>query len=146
MMRREIEKLQNLLNIIPPLLRGLDEIAFSHKPAPDIWSSKEIIGHLIDEATNNHQTLVRSQLEDVSLNYYDLHYWNRFGFYNRMSQQEIILLWETYNRQLLQSIRIIPDEYLNRECTTGAGMLNMKFLIRNYLEDLELHLALVISY
>ena len=145
-MQKEIDRLQYLLTIIPPLLRVLDKEEFERKPSADIWSPKEIIGHLIDEATNNHQTLVRSQLEQESQQFYDLHYWNRFGFYNRMSQQEVILLWETYNRQLLQSIKSIPGEYLNRECNTVAGRLSMRFLVRNYLQDMELHLGMVVSY
>jgi hypothetical protein len=31
------------------------------KPAPDRWSKKEILGHLIDSAANNHQRFVRAQ-------------------------------------------------------------------------------------
>jgi hypothetical protein len=147
MIRKEIERLQYLLTTIPHLLRDLDEERFSFKPDPDIWSSKEIIGHLIDEATNNYQTLARLQLEQDSQIFYDLHYWNRFGFYNKVSLLHIIFLWETYNRQLLDLIKAIPEEYLQRECYTGgAGMLSIEFLIRNYLENMELHLAVIVCY
>ena len=34
------------------------------RPAPDKWSPKEIIGHLIDSASNNHGRFVRAQLQD----------------------------------------------------------------------------------
>jgi hypothetical protein len=116
------------------------------KFSPGIWSPKEIIGHLIDEATNNYQTLARTQLEQESQNFYDLHQWNKFGFYNTESQHQIIFLWETYNRQLLQLIKSLPEEYLQKECYTASGMLTIEFIIRNYVEDLELHLAPLVSY
>jgi hypothetical protein len=63
-----------------------------------------------------------------------------------MSLLHIIFLWETYNRQLLDLLKRMSEEYLQRECYTNAGMLSMEFLIRNYLENMELHLAVVVCY
>jgi hypothetical protein len=34
------------------------------RPAPGKWSPKEIVGHLIDSASNNHGRFVRAQLRD----------------------------------------------------------------------------------
>ena len=62
MIRKEIDRLQYLCVVIPQLLRALDEETFTLKFSPDIRSPKEILGHLIDEATNNYQTLARTQL------------------------------------------------------------------------------------
>ena len=146
MIRKEIDRLQYLCTVIPQLLRDLDEETFTFKFSPDNWSPKEILGHLIDEATNNYQTLARTQLEQESQNFYDLHHWNRFGFYNKESQHQIIFLWETYNRQLLQLIKSIPEAYLQKECYTASGLLSIQSIIRNYMEELELHLALFVNY
>ena len=33
-------------------------------PAPGKWSKKEIVGHLIDSAANNHSRFVRAQLQE----------------------------------------------------------------------------------
>jgi hypothetical protein len=41
---------------------AMPEAEVARKPAPDRWSKKEILGHLIDSAGNNHQRFVRSQL------------------------------------------------------------------------------------
>ena len=38
-------------------LRRMDEATASKRPAPGKWSKKEILGHLIDSAANNHQTI-----------------------------------------------------------------------------------------
>ena len=42
-------------------LRSINEADAATKSRPDIWSIKEIIGHLIDSAANNHQRFVRAQ-------------------------------------------------------------------------------------
>src|SRR3954454_379225 len=42
-------------------LHLLDESHVSHRPAPDRWTIKEVIGHLIDSCANNHQRFVRAQ-------------------------------------------------------------------------------------
>ncbi|MCH8286843.1 DinB family protein [candidate division KSB1 bacterium] len=46
-------------------LKNYDESAVSRNPAPGKWSVKEIIGHLIDSAVNNHHRFIRAQREDV---------------------------------------------------------------------------------
>ena len=66
-----IKRLEFLCVIIPPLLNEMGEPAFSLKPAANKWSPKEIIGHLIDSATNNHQRFVRVQFEDTPAIVYD---------------------------------------------------------------------------
>lgn len=146
MKQKAIERLQYLCAIIPQLLREIDEETFSFKLAAHVWSKKEIIGNLIDSATNNHQTLARFQL-DLGLNiFYNLHNWNKFGYYDKISQQEIIALWESQNRQLLEVIKLIPYEYLKTECNTGTNILTIESLIRNYVKELEGDLGRVVKY
>jgi hypothetical protein len=53
------------------LLNAIEEPAFSLKQSPARWSQKEIIGHLIDSATNNHHRFVRGQFEDSPVIAYD---------------------------------------------------------------------------
>ena len=45
-------------------LSVLPDDAAARRPSPGKWSPKEIIGHLIDSASNNHQRFVRAQLQD----------------------------------------------------------------------------------
>ena len=44
-------------------LSTLSDADAARKPSPGKWSKKEILGHLIDSAANNHQRFVRLQLE-----------------------------------------------------------------------------------
>ncbi|MEM6381002.1 MAG: DinB family protein, partial [Bacteroidota bacterium] len=47
------------------LLRDrLDDERSAKSPAPGKWSPKQLIGHLIDSASNNHQRFVRANFKD----------------------------------------------------------------------------------
>src|SRR5664279_1547105 len=60
-MNQPIAHFEELLKTVPKRLVDLADDAVSHKPAPNRWSKKEILGHLIDSAANNHQRFVRAQ-------------------------------------------------------------------------------------
>ncbi len=142
-----IKRLEYLCDLIPQLLTEIDEQTFSVKPKPNKWSKKEIIGHLIDSATNNHQRFVRGQFEDVPKIVYDQNKWNEFNFYRKMDGQQIISFWTIYNRQLAELIKNIPEENLSKECKSGDGKnLTLDFLINDYVEHLEHHLRQVVTY
>src|SRR6266436_6532164 len=46
-----------------PLLLKLDNADTSTRPAEGKWAKKEILGHLLDSASNNHQRFVRAALQ-----------------------------------------------------------------------------------
>jgi hypothetical protein len=72
-----------------------DEIA-SIKLSDDKWSLKEIIGHLVDSASNNHQRFVRLQIES-NLKFPSYHYsWIDIEKYNLMNYNDLINLWKYF--------------------------------------------------
>src|SRR5262249_11867168 len=78
---RRVESVANellaSLKIADPL-RQLDESTASARPRPGKWSKKEIIGHLIDSAANNHQRFIRLQLNQrIEIPGYDGDDWVR---------------------------------------------------------------------
>jgi hypothetical protein len=142
-----IQRLDYLCRIIPPLLQQEDEAAFSLPRAPGKWSKKQIIGHLIDSAANNHQRFVRAQFEEVPKITYNQDQWNVFNFYDRIALHQVLAMWEVYNRQLLELMRHIPPENLRRTCDTGGPIpYTLDFLIRDYLDHLEHHLREMVAY
>lgn len=145
MIRPEIEKLEYLSATIPRLLRQIDEQSFSFKPAENIRSKKEIIGHLIDTTTNNHQSIASFQHSPGSPVFYDLHNWNKFGYYRHCSQSQIIALWESSNLQLLEIIRSLQEVDLKRKYLIGAKLLTVRSLIRKYIKEVETQLADVLA-
>ena len=142
-----IARLEYLCDTIQPLLTQIDELTFSLKPAPNKWSKKEIIGHLIDSATNNHQRFVRGQFEEKPVIVYDQNKWNEFSFYQQIDGQQIIDFWTIYNRQLLGIIRHFPKENLLRECKTSNDKIyTISFLFNEYVAHVEHHLRQVVAY
>jgi hypothetical protein len=147
MKNKTIERLKYLCNIIPPLLSAIDEQAFSFKPAPNKWSKKEILGHLIDSANNNHQRFVRARFEDVPTIFYQQDNWNKYGYYNLVGSEQVIALWAAYNNYLAELISHIPEEALGRECKTDDGKSHtLEFLINDYVDHLEHHLKQIVNY
>ena len=83
--------------------------------AKDKWSPKEIIGHLIDSAANNHQRFVRAQFaDDLIFQGYDQEQWVRAQAYIREPWVQLVELWRLYNLHLLHVISVIPVETLTK--------------------------------
>ena len=142
-----VKRLEYLCTIIPQLLTGIGEPAFSLKVVPENWSKKEIIGHLIDSATNNHHRFVQIQFESQQLIPYDQNQWNKSNFYQQIDGQQIINFWTIYNKQLVEIIKRITEENLLKEFKTiDNKKLTLSFLINDYVEHLEHHLKQVVIY
>lgn len=146
MIEKAISRLSYIIKNVPSILREIGEQKMSVKPSPTKWSKKEIIGHLIDSATNNHQRFVRGQFETIPEIRYDQNKWNEYSFYQQIDSEQIISFWTIYNKQLIEIIKRIPAENLKRQIKVGEKLLTIEFLIADYVEHLEHHLKQVIDY
>jgi hypothetical protein len=147
MTKDSISRLQFLIDTIPSLLTEIEEIKFSEKQNLEKWSKKEILGHLIDSATNNHQRFVRCQFENVPKIVYDQNNWNKFNFYQQIEKNQIIQFWTIYNKQLVHLIKNIPNENLLKECKTSDDKNHtIEYLISDYVEHLEYHLQQIVEH
>ena len=142
-----VERLSYLCATIPKLLAEIEESKFSLKVSPEKWSKKEIIGHLIDSATNNHHRFVQIQFQDIIIKPYDQNKWNKGNFYQQISGKQIIDFWTIYNQHLIEIIKRIREEDLQKEFTTiDNKSFTLSFLINDYVEHLEHHLRQVVDY
>lgn len=147
MIATSLQRWEYLCDIIPALLKNIGEEEFSFKPLPSKWSKKEILGHLIDSAANNHQRFVRVQFEETPVIGYNQNEWNRYSYHQLQSGQQLIAAWEGYNRLLLGIARHIPESLLQRTCVAGgAGLVTLAFVIEDYVVHLEHHLRQLVSY
>lgn len=147
MLQPTIERLTYLLSIIPGLLRNIATEEFNRKPAPGKWSKKEIIGHLVDSAANNHQRFVRVPTQEDPFIVYDPDDWVAYGYYQTETDNAVIQLWEHYNRHLLHIIKNIPPNMLQRNClVNGNQLVSLQWLIEDYVVHMEHHLQQVIKY
>ena len=127
-------------------LRVISDATASIKPAPGKWSKKEILGHLIDSAANNHQRFVRLQLSArIDLPGYDGDEWVRVQGYQDRPWREIIDLWVMYNMQLAAVIRNVDTKALRNVWHTPDGQeLDLEFIIRDYVVHLRHHLDQIV--
>jgi hypothetical protein len=140
-------RLEQLSRGIPRLLKAIKEEQFSEKPAPEKWSKKEILGHLIDSATNNHQRFIRVQFEDCPFIAYNADLWNANSYHQTMATEALIDFWAAYNLHLATVIRAIPEENLQRTCQTGENETHtLEFLITDYVAHLEHHLHQIVYF
>lgn len=139
-------ELSAIINSIPNVFHQMSEEEFSFKPSTDKWSKKEILGHLIDSATNNHHRFVRSQFEELPLITYDQNNWNKFSYYQQLDKQQLIDFWTLYNKQILALMQQISEVNLNKKCNTGgAEPLTIEYLFTDYVQHLKHHLNQIIA-
>lgn len=85
------------------------------RPKPGAWSIKEIIGHLIDSAANNHQRFVRAEKQDdLVFPGYAQEDWVRVQAYHRAPWTELVTLWEAYNQHLARVMSAVPANVRER--------------------------------
>src|SRR6185436_11628744 len=96
-------------------LRAISPDESASKASPDKWSIKEVLGHLIDSAANNHQRFVRAQFtDDLVFPGYEQDQWVNSQRYREASWSDVIQLWSAYNLHLVHVASLIPEEILTR--------------------------------
>jgi hypothetical protein len=138
-----LEQLRSLINEIPTRLNHLSRSQVELKPSPSKWSPKEELGHLLDSAANNHQRIVRTQLEDKpKMPGYDGNAWVELHGYQQRNWQQMIELWRALNQQLIAAAEAVPDPAWSRTCTIAdSQLLTLEFVFRDYIEHMMHHLT-----
>jgi hypothetical protein len=136
------DQLETNLRQVEPLLRDLSDEKAAIPLKSGGWSRKQVLGHLIDSASNNHQRFIRlQQFEHVRLAGYQQDFWVESQGYSETGWQELIDLWVAYNRHLARVIRRIPAETLEHRCEISPGReATLDYFVDDYLGHLQHHL------
>jgi hypothetical protein len=107
------------------------------------WSRKQVLGHLIDSASNNHQRFVRAALQSwLEFASYDQGSWVRIQDAEEAPWPVLVGLWANYNRYLAHVIAHLPSTNLDAVCRIGSDQpVTLRFLVEDYLRHLVHHLA-----
>ncbi len=134
--------LRQLLDHMPARLRALPADKVTHKPAPNTRSPKEELGHLLDSAANNHQRIVRVQLQEKpAMPDYDGDAWVALHRYQERDWESLIGLWLALNRQLLAAAAAARPSAWGCTCTIGdSGPLTLQFVFDDYVRHMLQHL------
>jgi len=122
--------------------RDLSEEVLKFHPSEGAWSIKEIIGHLIDSAANNHQRFVRLQLaQRLTFPDYgqDNIHWVRIQKYQDRKWEELLGLWRFYNLQLAHIMRSVDSSCLSHvwrfDEKTNITLFDLMIDYRRHLTD-----------
>jgi hypothetical protein len=141
------DRLAAILESVPPRLTAIPDAEAARERAPGRWSKKQILGHLIDSASNNHQRIVRTlQAPRLDFPAYEQETWVAVQGYATESWPGLTGLWVHLNRHLLHIIRTIPESGLSHECAIGGKPpMALTVLIASYLDHLDHHLDQVLA-
>ncbi len=141
-MKELSENLRSLVEAVEPRLHELSERESMQPALTGGWSRKQVLGHLIDSASNNHQRFVRAMLQP-SL---DFPGYDQAGsvFVQAVQEAEwslLVSLWAAYNRYLAHLIEHMPASKLDTQCRIGTGeAVTLDFLASDYFTHLCHHL------
>ena len=142
-MKQVAQHLLDAVNAARPRLLLLGETEAALKPAPGKWSPKEIIGHLIDSAANNHQRFVRAQTGVTALQpyRYEQDQWVGIQQYQAADWQTLLSLWFFYNVHLAHVISRINTELIDNQLDVWDEPVTLGFVAEDYVRHLKHHLA-----
>ena len=125
----------------------------ARRPGAGKWSPKEIVGHLIDSASNNHGRFVRAQLQDdLVFEGYRQAEWVRVEGYQDRKWADLVLLWQALNHHLAHVMETADPDALSRPRTRhnldalawrpiGRGEpATLEYFMRDYVGHMKHHL------
>lgn len=110
-------RLRAVVDAAEPRLLALDDARSARRPAPGKWSPREVIGHLVDSASNNHGRFVRAATRpDDGLVFagYEQDGWVELQRYGEAPWPELVALWAGFNRHLARVMALVPEEARTR--------------------------------
>ena len=140
-------------------LLALDEGERDRRASGDEgWTPKQIVGHLVDSAANNHRRFVLAQFtDDLAFDGYAQEDWVRSQRYDAADWPTLVALWRSYNLHLAHVMAAAPAEVLRRERrahtldriafkTVAADRpATLEYLMRDYVGHLKHHLRQIFA-
>ena len=147
------EDLRRTVHEAAPRLRALTSTEAGTPRAAGKWSPKQIIGHLVDSATNNHGRFVRAQLDDaLRFEGYDQERWVEVQKYQGAPWPELVDLWAGLNLHLARVMEVASErtrtkpraehalDRLAWEAVPAAEPTTLEYFMRDYVGHLKHHL------
>jgi len=115
----------------------------ARRPSPGGWSPKEVLGHLIDSAANNHQRFVRAQQANaLTFPGYEQNHWVSSQGYQDADWAHLVALWTHLNLHLADVIARIPPSNYAVPCSIGGdAAVPLEAIIVGYRDHLHHHIA-----
>jgi hypothetical protein len=153
-----VSELRSAIEKATPLLETITEAASREKPGPRKWCPREVLGHLIDSASNNHGRFVRA-LEQDSLIFpgYDQDVWVEAQRYRETPWKDLILLWRAFNLHIARVMEAAPESVRRRprlehnldqigwKTVPRTTPTTLDYLMEDYVGHLKHHLNQIVT-
>ncbi|HEY3133531.1 MAG TPA: DinB family protein [Gemmatimonadaceae bacterium] len=153
-MQQYVEELRDAVQRATPFLQQISEEDSRRRSKPGKWCPREIIGHLIDSASNNHQRFVRAQFkDDLVFDGYEQDEWVSLQRYSEAPWDELIDLWRNFNLHIARIMQTASkDERLRKRARHNLDKLawqpipsdepaTLDYFMSDYVAHLKHHLA-----
>jgi len=150
----EISEFKTFIDSKANQLLTIGEEASAVPRTPGKWSPRQVIGHLIDSACNNHQRFVRIQFaDDKFFPRYQQDDWVNVQHYQTESWETLVNLWKFYNLHIAHILANTPETSLKEVITKYTseqiswipaeeqGKFTMQYLFDDYVEHMKHHLG-----
>ena len=122
------------------------------------WSPKQIVGHLIDSASNNHQRFVRAQFtDDLVFAGYEQVGWVRAQNYQAEDWAALVQLWRLFNQHILHVMANVPEEarmklrhqhnlhQIASDSLSESEPVTLDWFMRDYVDHMKKHLRQILG-
>jgi len=141
---------QELLSLIAewePKLLSIPEDILIKRQNTQHRTIKQIVGHMIDSATNNTHRIIHLQYQPSPLIYPDYanlgnnERWIAIQDYKNEDWAVLVGLWKYSNIHIVHVIQHVNPDKLNNEWITALNMkVSLKSMIQNYTGHIKLHM------
>ena len=140
-------ELLRLVDEWAPKLAALPEKAVTFRPNMERWTIKEVVGHLIDSASNNTHRIIHLQYQPNPLifpdyaNLGDNDRWVAIQDYQTENWLDLVNLWKYCNRHIVHVMNHVNTDKLDNEWISAMGeKVSLKAMTLSYLSHFKLHL------
>lgn len=139
-------QLEQVILQYAPMLKTVSEEQFAHKPSPQKWSKKEVLGHLIDSAQNNIRRFIVAQYEEIPNIVYNQDQWVKLSNYQAYKINDLVDLWILLNKHILKILGNFSPEMKIRLCDTNEKEVHtIRWLAEDYVKHLLHHLHQILD-
>lgn len=110
------------------------------------WTRKQVLGHMIDSAANNHQRFVRAALDGSYTGpFYAQEGWVKAHGYEQMPWSTLLEWWRIYHEILKAVVARIPEDRFAAICRVGSDApVTLRFLVEDYIAHQKHHLEQIL--
>ena len=142
------QTLLNLIDIWEPKLLNLPTDVISQRRNTQNRSIKQIVGHMIDSASNNTHRIVHMQYQSSLVRFPNYasdgnnDRWIAIQNYQDEDRENLIQMWKYSNMHIVHVIRNVDPSKLNSQWHySEIRLISLKDGIIDYLRHFKLHLA-----